>query len=246
MIIDSLGKKIINRRNCCVIVSDFDRTLTEDSSELYGPLLGVLSSLRRYENVKFLVASGRKLDFLLKGFDLHNSPNAIVAENGGVIYSPDIESIHILGEQDARIREQLKNSSIPFDAGQVVISIRKEFEIDVIKLVKGMNPSVRIEHNRDSIMILPSNVDKAHGVNEALRLMRLQPRELICIGDAENDYSLFDIGTVSVATYDAVPELKGRADIVCSEKGAVGVTRFLSDLLESIHKNDEPHALDGV
>ena len=246
MWLDSFGEMIKDRSNYCAIVTDYDRTLTDNSLMLYEPLLDVLTSLRRYDNIKFLIASGRRLDFLLRGLGSYNIVNAIVAENGAVICLPETNSMYILGEQNASIREGLKNSSIPFDAGQVVISVKKEFEKDVIDLVNGIRLNVKIEYNRDSIMILPNNIDKALGVKEALRLLKLRPTELICIGDAENDSSLFDIGTVSVATFDAVPELKERADIVCSEEGAIGVTRFLNDLLNSVLKNNENDIAGGV
>jgi len=240
------SKMIMNRSKHYVIVADYDRTVTNDSLMPYGPLLDVLTSLRQYDNMKFLIASGRKLDFLLRGLGLNNIANAIVAENGAVIYLPETDSTYTLGEQDERIREKLKNSSIPFDAGQVVISIKKEFEKEAMDLVNEIGANIKIEYNRDSVMILPNEIDKALGVKEALRHLKLGPTELICIGDAENDSSLFDIGTVSVATFDAVPELRERADMICSERGAIGVTRFLNELLNTIIKNNENGIAGGV
>jgi hydroxymethylpyrimidine pyrophosphatase-like HAD family hydrolase len=81
-------------------------------------------------------------------------------------------------------------------------------------------------------MLLPQGIDKASGVRRALDELGRSGVGLICIGDGENDRSLFSMASFSVATAEAVDSLKEAADFVCEGEGAAGVERFLFELME--------------
>lgn len=213
-----------------VIVSDYDRTITDENLKLYEPVLDALKILVEDHNFHFMIASGRTLDYLTKHLEGVNFVDAFIAENGAVVYLPRSESTCKFGQNNEELRVLLRESSIPFDAGEIVISLRRDYAGEIDDFVSRLDMNVRVEYNRDSIMVLPAGVTKATGVKEALNNLGLDDARLICIGDGENDQPLFDIASLSVATADSVSELKKRADIICSETSARGVTKFLNEL----------------
>jgi hydroxymethylpyrimidine pyrophosphatase-like HAD family hydrolase len=72
------------------IACDYDRTLTDESLVLS---LNAVTSLK-----KVFIASGRRLPFLMDVNARHGFADAIIAENGAVIYDPAGGTKILLGE----------------------------------------------------------------------------------------------------------------------------------------------------
>jgi hydroxymethylpyrimidine pyrophosphatase-like HAD family hydrolase len=87
-------------------------------------------------------------------------------------------------------------------------------------------------------MVLPSHINKATGLAEALRRLDISPHNVVGIGDAENDHAFLDSCNVAVAVDNALPALKARCDVVTAGDHGKGVTelidRLLADDLQSL------------
>ena len=213
-----------------VVVCDYDRTLTDESLTLCKPVIEALIRLKKEHGIKVIVASGRKLSFLRKMLDRFHIVDSFVGENGAVVYLPHSARTLTLGKDVAKIKAALRDSPVPIDEGQAMVSTKRTFEEQVRRIIQEKGLSVEIQYNRDDLMILPAGIDKAAGVKEALAKLGLTDAELICIGDAENDLPLFKIAHICIATANAIPEVKDKADAVCMGIGGEGLARFLTEL----------------
>jgi hydroxymethylpyrimidine pyrophosphatase-like HAD family hydrolase len=84
--------------------------------------------------------------------------------------------------------------------------------------------------NKDSAMVLPEGVNKGSGLRWVLKRLGLSKKDVIGVGDGENDADLFQASGLRVAVANAVPELKEMADWVTPGLAGSGVEQ-LSELL---------------
>ena len=61
--------------------------------------------------------------------------------------------------------------------------------------------------NKDAVMVLPAGVNKATGLDYALRKLGLSFHETVGIGDAENDHAFLQRCECAVAVSNAVPSI---------------------------------------
>src|SRR5262249_43206366 len=106
----------------------------------------------------------------------------------------------------------------------------------VAEILKGLHTGRRLARNRRNAMILPKGVNKATGLARALRKFALSPRQVLAVGDAENDVRLLDACGYGVAVASAVPELKKHASLTTKSGTAKGVVELIEKLLESDFK----------
>jgi hypothetical protein len=90
---------------------------------------------------------------------------------------------------------------------------------------------VHVETNRDQVMVVPPGASKGAGLLNLLQKEGLSPRNLLAVGDAENDRSLLKVAEVKVAVANAIESLKAMADYVTPEAGPAGVTAFFERYL---------------
>ncbi|MBS7642977.1 phosphoglycolate phosphatase [Candidatus Bathyarchaeota archaeon] len=212
------------------IACDYDRTLTNEKLEVSKQAIQTLKMAKMRKKVKVIIVSGRMLGFLIKMNERFQVADALVAENGAVIFLPNVGTKLVLGERSGqRLRDAFKLLDIPHEMGDVIVSTKRTYETIVLKIINETMLNVNIEYNRDSLMILPPGIDKGKGVLRALLLLGVPRGGLACIGDAENDVALFKIADVSVAVANAVDSLKRQADIICDSPHGNGVMEFVKN-----------------
>ena len=210
------------------IVCDYDRTLTDESLVLSENAVTSLKSARK-DGIKVFIASGRRLPFLVDVTAGRGFVDAIIAENGAVIYDPADGTKILLGEG----LEELKSAFAGVDfveVEEVIVATTRPCLEDVKEIIRRNDLSVDIELNRDDVMIMPKGVDKGSGIVKAAEIYGINRENLACIGDAENDLKMFGVAGVKVAVANAVDALKDEADIVCSEPYGDGVKEFVRSL----------------
>ena len=210
------------------IVCDYDRTLTDESLVLSENAVTSLKSARK-DGIKVFIASGRRLPFLVDVTAGRGFVDAIIAENGAVIYDPADGTKILLGEG----LEELKSAFAGVDfveVEEVIVATTHPCLEDVKEIIRRNDLSVDIELNRDDVMIMPKGVDKGSGIAKAADIYGINRENLACIGDAENDLKMFGVAGVKVAVANAVDALKDEADIVCSEPYGDGVKEFVRSL----------------
>jgi hydroxymethylpyrimidine pyrophosphatase-like HAD family hydrolase len=213
-----------------VLACDYDRTVA---------LKGVLveSSRRALREVsttgrKLVLVTGRTLEELLDVFDDLDLFNLIVVENGGVLYNPRTREEQTL---TASVRPELlgglrRHEVEPLIVGRVVVSTAAENEATLMRVISETGLDLKVAMNRDSIMVLPPDVDKGFGLRVALAELGEESSHVVAVGDGENDIALLDVAGVAVAVENAVEELKQRADIVLTAPGVEGIRELCTSL----------------
>ncbi len=210
------------------IACDYDRTLTDESLVLSENAVASLKSAKD-NGIKVFIASGRRLPFLVDVTAGRGFVDAIIAENGAVIYDPADGAKVLLGEG----LEELKSAFVGVDfveVEEVIVATTLPYLEDVKEIIRRNGLSVDIELNRNDVMIMPKGIDKGSGIAKAAEIYGINRENLACIGDAENDLKMFGVAGVKVAVANALDALKDEADIVCSEPYGDGVKEFVRSL----------------
>jgi hypothetical protein len=105
------------------------------------------------------------------------------------------------------------------------------FESIVLDVVRDLGLELQLIFNKNAVMVLPSGVNKAAGLQVALNEMRLSPHNAVGVGDAENDHGFLSMCECSVAVSNALPALKERADLVTGGSHGAGVEELIEKLL---------------
>jgi hydroxymethylpyrimidine pyrophosphatase-like HAD family hydrolase len=81
--------------------------------------------------------------------------------------------------------------------------------------------------NKDAVMVLPRGVDKAFGLQRLLEQLELDPREIIGVGDAENDLTFLALCGLQVAVANALPEVQAAVHWTTPSPRGAGVRELL-------------------
>jgi hydroxymethylpyrimidine pyrophosphatase-like HAD family hydrolase len=192
-----------------------------------------LQRLRRSGRKVFLV-TGEAADELpdfphLELFDL------AVAENGAVLYDPRTRKEQLLADHPPqRLLGALRRQGVAdLKRGRVVISAECSQERLVQEVLDQIGSDWRLVKNRNKIMILPRNIDKASGLAAALARFDLCCDDVIGVGDAENDRVLLESCGCGVAVANAVLGLRKCATFVTTKGMGSGVTELIDMILKS-------------
>ena len=220
------------------LATDYDETLAEHG--VVRP--ETVAALER------LKASGRRL-VLVTGRDLADLRNvfpglgifdAVVAENGGVLYVSATREERMLAEPaSAALVERLEARKVePLHLGRVIVATRDPHQHVVLDEINRLGLELQVIFNKGAVMVLPTGVHKGTGLAAAVAALRLSLRNTAAIGDAENDHALLAGAECGVAVANALPALKERADLVTEGRAGAGVVelagRLLADDLASV------------
>ena len=82
-------------------------------------------------------------------------------------------------------------------------------------------------------MVLPAGVNKATGMEFALRKLGLSPHEVIGVGDSENDFSFLECSECSATVANAVPSIRKLAEIVTKGENGAGLAELIDELIDN-------------
>jgi hypothetical protein len=221
--------------NYLAIASDYDGTLaTEGKVDL-----ATLAAVHQWQESgrKFILVTGRRINSLKTVFEAINICDYIVAENGAVLYHPQSQISHLLCQPaSSKLIEKLQQKGIKNIAiGEVIVATWQPYEEIVRETIAQLNLSLEIILNKRAIMILPTGINKASGLELALHKLNLNPSEVIGVGDAENDLDLLQYCGLGVAVANALPEVKQQADWVTEAERGIGIQELIQRHLNSIN-----------
>lgn len=212
-----------------VLACDYDGTVADHghvSREMAATLARVRESGR-----KLVLVTGRVLPDLrhvCPGVD--EMFDAVVAENGAVLYVPSRREVRVLGDApEPALIEGLRRREVPHDLGSSVIATLAPFAEESIAAIREAGVERTLVFNKGALMLVPGGVTKATGLEAWLTTMGYSPHNVVGIGDGENDHAFLAITELAVAVSDAVPALRERADYVTAESGSHGTRRFVED-----------------
>jgi hydroxymethylpyrimidine pyrophosphatase-like HAD family hydrolase/energy-coupling factor transporter ATP-binding protein EcfA2 len=234
--------------NVHAFATDYDGTIA-DANRVAD------STARALERVR---ASGRKL-FLVTGRmlpdlravcpDVDRMFDAVVAENGALVYFPERRELRTLGDApEPALVDALHRRGVRFDLGAAILATDAPYAEAALAAIQETGVNRTLVFNKGALMLLPGGVTKGTGLGVALGALELSPHNMVGIGDAENDHAFLAMSECAVAVADAVPALKERADYVTRAPSAAGVVEFIEehllhdlvDLIPRLTRHDLP------
>jgi hydroxymethylpyrimidine pyrophosphatase-like HAD family hydrolase len=210
------------------IASDYDGTLAFDGNVSEE----ALAALERAKaaGLTLVLVTGRELDDLFRVFPEAPLFDAVVAENGALLYEPrPFPRERALGAAPPiELVKALEARGVPLGLGRIVIGTERAYERLVTETIADLD--LQIIANKSSLMVLPKGVDKGSGVRAAFAALGVTAARAVGIGDAENDISLLDACGLRAAVANALPELKERAHFVLHSPNGAGFTELVARL----------------
>jgi hydroxymethylpyrimidine pyrophosphatase-like HAD family hydrolase len=209
------------------LASDYDGTLAEDG-QVNATTLAALETFRQAGKRTVLV-TGRELPDLRRVFDRFDLFDAVVAENGAVLFLPGAgEERPLAAEPPGNLVEALRAHKIqPLSVGHSIIATWEPNEQLVLELIRELGLEWQLTFNKGAVMCLPPGVNKASGLAAALAELGLSPLNVVAIGDAENDHAFLTACGCAVAVANALEAVKADADIVTRGARGAGVCELI-------------------
>ena len=213
------------------LASDYDGTLATNGVVDHD----TIDALRRLAATgrKLILVTGRQLGDILQAFPELTIFDAVVAENGAVLYRPQSRESRVLAKPPpSRFVEALQRRGVrPLWVGQVVVATVQPNETAVMEVIRELGLDLQVILNKGSVMVLPASVDKATGLSAALGELGLSPETVVGIGDAENDQAFLAMCGCGVAVANALDSLKAHADHVTRADAGAGVREIIDSLI---------------
>jgi hydroxymethylpyrimidine pyrophosphatase-like HAD family hydrolase len=182
---------------------------------------------------KLVMVTGRELEELLGLVQHPEMFDRIVAENGAVLYYPATKNIKLLAPPPPKEfgEELVKRGAERVAVGRVIVATWEPHQDTVLQVIHDMALELQVIFNKGAVMILPTGVNKATGLDAALKDLGLSPHNVVAVGDAENDQALLRRAELGVAVANALPSLKERADLVTVADHGNGVAEIINRLV---------------
>jgi hydroxymethylpyrimidine pyrophosphatase-like HAD family hydrolase len=209
------------------LAADYDGTLAHHGlidDQTWASLRKLRESGR-----KLVMVTGRELDELLGLLQHPEMFDRIVAENGAVLYCPANKSIRLLAPTPPPefAAELLERGVDRVAVGRVIVAAWEPHQDTILHVIHDMALELQVIFNKGAVMVLPTGVNKATGLEAALHDLGLSRHNVIGVGDAENDHALIRACEVGAAVSNALPSLKAKADVVLSHDHGAGVTELI-------------------
>jgi HAD superfamily hydrolase (TIGR01484 family) len=225
-----------------VLACDYDGTLATEG-RVPPEVIEALQRLRE-SGRRVCLVTGRILDDLRQVFPQLKLFDRVVAENGAHLFNPETREERVLAEPPPpAFAELLRAREVtPLAVGRVIVATWEPNEEKVLGAIRDLGLELQVIFNKGAVMVLPSGVNKASGVQAALAELHVSSRNCVAIGDAENDHALLNDSELGVAVANALPMLKERADWVTPGPRGEGVIDLVERLLASDLAELEPSA----
>jgi hydroxymethylpyrimidine pyrophosphatase-like HAD family hydrolase len=208
------------------LACDYDGTLA--TQDRIGPgALAALEAARR-AGVRLILVTGRTFFELIRVCERLDLFDAVVAENGGVLYFPAKGVLRDQGPAPrSRLLVELDQRGISYQVGRVIVGVLRDEESRVRDALDAVGGGLEIVYNRGSLMLLPPGVSKGTGVRQAIQALGVSFHDVLGVGDAENDLDLFEACGWTACPDNGVQELKDRADWVFPGENGTAVANAI-------------------
>ncbi|HZV07455.1 MAG TPA: HAD family hydrolase [Gemmataceae bacterium] len=213
------------------LATDYDGTLASGGT-VAEPTWEALHRLKT-SGRKLILVTGRELEELRSICPNLDLFDRVVAENGGVLYRPATRDQELLASPPPQeFLQTLRDQGVnPLDVGRTIVATFRPYEMIVLQTIANLGLELQVIFNKDSVMVLPTGVDKATGLKAALHELSLSPHNVVAVGDAENDHAFLTMCGCSAAVANALPMLKIAAEIITAGAEGQGVVELIEELL---------------
>jgi len=214
------------------LACDYDGTLAPHGT--MSPETRAALARLRAAGRRVLLVTGRRLADLEEVCPDLSVFDAVVAENGATYSHPPGAPPRLLAPAPPEaFFDRLRARGVtPLDHGAVIVATVQPHEVEVVEAIRALGLELQIIFNKGAVMVLPSGVNKASGLEFALTDLGLSRHEVVGVGDGENDHAFLAHCELSVAVADAVPSLAEAADVVTRGGAGAGVVELAQALLD--------------
>jgi hydroxymethylpyrimidine pyrophosphatase-like HAD family hydrolase len=172
-----------------VIALDYDGTTARHDT--MGPLVREAIASARARGIVVLLVTGRILSELRRvAGDLH-FVDGVVAENGAILHFPDSGHTTMLAPPVPGVfGDALRRRGVPHRAGECLLDADANEAPGLLDVIRSLEPPLVQLYNGGRVMTPPQGESKATGHERMLQTIRRTPRNMLAIGDAENDHEL--------------------------------------------------------
>lgn len=210
--------------------TDFDGTIATDGAVDEATRAALIRI--RTGGATTILVTGRELKDFAPVPEVLDLFDCVVAENGGVLYSPSTKQTQVIGSPaPPDFAAELVQRGVPVTVGHVIVATVEPHEHVVLELIKEKALELQVIFNKGAVMILPAGVNKASGLQVALEGFGLELSDVVGVGDAENDSAFLEHCGLSVAVANALPALKERVKYVTQSNAGAGVAELIDSLL---------------
>ncbi|HLC43124.1 MAG TPA: HAD family hydrolase [Methylomirabilota bacterium] len=209
------------------LACDYDGTLASED-RIGQAALSALEQARQ-AGLRLILVTGRTFFELTRVCERLDLFDAVVAENGGVIYFP---GPGVLRDQapppPSRLLAELDRRGISFQAGRVIVGVGRGDEEKVNEALGAAGVNLQRCYNRAALMLVPAGISKGEGVRLVIRELGLSFHDVLALGDAENDVDFFEACGWAGCPANAVPALWERADWIFSGDDGEGIAQAIA------------------
>ena len=207
-----------------VVAVDIDGTLTDENKRINPNVIEALSRLEE-NGIPVILATGnvRAVTYALWRF--LNLSGPICCENGGVLWHPDWgeTTFRADGSEAKKAAQWLATKIEGLDWKGIETNQWRESEWclspnEDLKRIEELIASSQWSHlsvikTGFAIHLMEPQLSKGSGLKIILNKMNLSVDDLLCVGDAPNDLSMFEIANWSVAVGGAFAYVSEAADV---------------------------------
>jgi len=214
------------------LATDYDGTLAREGAVAPATVLA-LERLKQAGR-KLIMVTGRELPDLRGVFERLELFDAVVAENGALLFLPATGEERPLAPQPPPgfVQALRDRGAEPLSAGNSIVATREPYETAALEVIREFGLEWQVIFNKGAVMCLPAGVNKASGLAAALAELEVSAHDVVAVGDAENDHAFLAASGLAVAVANAVASLKAEADLVTEAPDGAGVAELADRLLE--------------
>jgi hydroxymethylpyrimidine pyrophosphatase-like HAD family hydrolase/CheY-like chemotaxis protein len=213
-----------------ILASDLDGTLAEDGR--VAPETWQALRRAKASGMTIFLVTGRSLETFITDGPFAELCEAIVAENGAIVYFPRRDSVAFpFGRITPAVLQRLDSLNIPLERGMAIVATVVPHDYDILETLRIVGGGATVEYNKGHVMVLPLGATKGTGLQYALRELGFSAHNVLACGDAENDCSLFETAEYAAAVSNAPSGIKALADTILPEANGKGVRGLLDELL---------------
>src|SRR5688500_15300853 len=162
------------------VAIDYDGTIAVDGA--FDPGARDAIAQLRLHGMAVILATGRRLDDLKRVAGNLGCFNAIVAENGAVLYFPESGRHVLLGHAPrSQLIEALLQRGVDIAVGDSVIETDAGRATSVLDAIRTLGQPQILAFNRSRLMVLPPGIAKSLGLARVLSTLGLSIHNTIGI-----------------------------------------------------------------
>ena len=217
------------------IALDIDGTITDHTRKV---CISAIEAIRKAENmgIPVVIVTGNILCFTRAVSVFLGTTGGLVSENGGVILSNG--QMKVLGDinKAEKAYQYLKTHPQTRDKVERVqfsdmrvseIALFRTISEDIIKNVLK-DHDVEIYDTKFALHLTDPEVNKGTSLELVSTEMGIKPKNIMAVGDSENDIEFLKVVGHKVAVANADPELKDIADYVTLNRFGDGVSEAIN------------------